>query len=318
MSNSPSPFCSVLSMAGSEPISGTAISATGYVFISWPKKYWSRKQFESTDFPHALADYLNRIQRERHITTRLIYRNGETIKGRSKILIMPDRVEFDAVPVDEIMETLERYFDEKPVGKYGPKRIVGTYLFCCTHGKRDKCCAKFGQAIASEIDSLARAKGFDLSVWECTHLGADRLAATSLSFPSGFMYGRMRIEHVPHIIESLKTEVPYSPCYRGRLGTNAVYQVAEAYGFSHAFANNLRDPDVAVEDVTEHDNGTKYTTTVTVVNRSSRRPVALFTLTIEKRFYSTYVDCDALAANSFKALPRWVVTNAELLPNDQH
>ena len=58
--------------------------------------------------------------------------------------------------------------------------------FVCAHSKRDSCCAVLGrERIASVPSRLHR------QVWECSHLGGHRFAATSLFLPSGRMYGRL-------------------------------------------------------------------------------------------------------------------------------
>jgi hypothetical protein len=56
----------------------------------------------------------------------------------------------------------------------------------CAHGKHDQCCAVRGRgacrAIADEYPEI---------IWECSHLGGDRFAATMLILPEGLCYGRV-------------------------------------------------------------------------------------------------------------------------------
>jgi hypothetical protein len=59
------------------------------------------------------------------------------------------------------------------------------YLIC-TNGKRDACCAKFGLLT---YRALVRTVGN--AVWETTHVGGHRFAATMLCFPHGIYYGRI-------------------------------------------------------------------------------------------------------------------------------
>ena len=55
----------------------------------------------------------------------------------------------------------------------------------CAHGRHDQCCATRGRLVAT---LLARREG--PAVWECSHIGGDRFAATLLLFPHGINYGR--------------------------------------------------------------------------------------------------------------------------------
>ena len=68
----------------------------------------------------------------------------------------------------------------------GGEVTAGPLVAVCAHGKHDQCCAVRGRgaaaAIASEYPEL---------VWECSHLGGDRFAATMLVLPEGLCYGRV-------------------------------------------------------------------------------------------------------------------------------
>lgn len=55
----------------------------------------------------------------------------------------------------------------------------------CAHGKHDQCCAVRGRAAAASI-----AESYPEIIWECSHLGGDRFAATMLILPEGLCYGR--------------------------------------------------------------------------------------------------------------------------------
>jgi len=54
----------------------------------------------------------------------------------------------------------------------------------CAHGRHDQCCATRGRLVAA----LLRADDPE-PVWECSHIGGDRFAATMLLLPHGITYG---------------------------------------------------------------------------------------------------------------------------------
>ncbi len=66
------------------------------------------------------------------------------------------------------------------------RRVTEPLHFVCTHGKRDRCCALYGMEVFNAmIDESPE------TVWQTSHLGGHRFAATSLSLPHGYAYGRL-------------------------------------------------------------------------------------------------------------------------------
>jgi hypothetical protein len=299
-------------MQGDEPLAGTAMSAQQYVFISWSKKLWARKQYDSHGFPQSLSIYLQNLQKEKRIFTRLIHQRNRELKDHSHIFIMPDGIAYEDVPIPEIENILQRYFEGKSDEKYQRTSTKGAYIFCCTHGKRDRCCAKFGQFVIYELKRIAEEKAFDLNVWECTHIGADRLAATAMVFPHGYMYGGMRVENISEIVEHLIKGYPYPPCFRGQLGLGSTEQTTQAFGHFYWFENKIENADVIVESVQQHspDECKAY---VIIKDKDSNDIHAKFALTLQKKDFLTYMDCDGVKENIIRRVSRWVISEASLV-----
>lgn len=57
-------------------------------------------------------------------------------------------------------------------------------ILVCTHGQHDVCCAVRGRPVAQALDQR-----WPELVWECTHVGGDRFAATVVVAPDGVYYG---------------------------------------------------------------------------------------------------------------------------------
>ena len=57
----------------------------------------------------------------------------------------------------------------------------------CTNGKHDPCCATHGVPV---YHALVEVAGADL-VWQTTHIGGHRMAATMIAFPQGISYGHL-------------------------------------------------------------------------------------------------------------------------------
>lgn len=63
--------------------------------------------------------------------------------------------------------------------------VTDPLLLVCTHGRRDRCCALEGRALAIAVADVRP------GVWECSHLGGHRFAPTALVLPTGYLYGRL-------------------------------------------------------------------------------------------------------------------------------
>jgi hypothetical protein len=134
-------------------------------------------------------------------------------------------------------------------------------LLVCTHGRRDRCCALDGRALAGALVEAG-----EPNVWECSHLGGHRFAPTALVLPTGYLYGRL---DAPSAIAARKAaaagEVEPTLC-RGRSSWSQAGQVAElavrrATGLRDVTA--LRVTDVEGGAVVSHTDGRRWAVDVT-------------------------------------------------------
>lgn len=56
----------------------------------------------------------------------------------------------------------------------------------CAHSKHDVCCALRGRPVAAALEPM-----WPGQVWECSHLGGDRFAASMVVLPHGLCFGRV-------------------------------------------------------------------------------------------------------------------------------
>jgi hypothetical protein len=220
---------------------------------------------------------------------------------------MPDGITYKDVPIDQIENLLRAHFDGHGGSVVQQSLTEGLYIFCCTHGKRDNCCAKFGQSVLYEFARIAAQRTINLNLWECTHIGADRLAAVVVAFPHGYMYGRVRSENVGEIMYYLEKGYPYPPCYRGQLGLDAIEQTAQAFGHSYWFENAIDNAKVEVESVTRV-SLEEAEASLNVSDKYSSRIFGQFLLRLTRKEFSTYMDCDGVEAHQLKKVNRWVVS----------
>jgi hypothetical protein len=96
-------------------------------------------------------------------------------------------------------------------------------LLVCTHGKHDRCCAKYGRPLYDAV----REQVDDEWVWQSTHVGGDRFAGNLVSLPDGVYYGRVEPAGAWAVLESALVGDVHLPHYRGRCCHSFPVQAAE-------------------------------------------------------------------------------------------
>ncbi|MCY3832068.1 MAG: hypothetical protein OXG85_03555 [Chloroflexi bacterium] len=93
----------------------------------------------------------------------------------------------------------------------------------CTNGRHDPCCAAYGAPVYQE---LARQAGAD-RVWQTTHIGGHRMAATLIAFPQGVVYGHLDPGDIESLLMNHRAGYVLTHKYRGR-GCYAGHALHEA------------------------------------------------------------------------------------------
>jgi hypothetical protein len=93
----------------------------------------------------------------------------------------------------------------------------------CTHGKHDRCCAKFGRPLYDAVREQVE-PGW---AWQSSHVGGDRFAGNLVVLPDGAYYGRVDPSDSWPVIESVLDRRVHLPCYRGRSLEGFAAQAAE-------------------------------------------------------------------------------------------
>lgn len=119
-------------------------------------------------------------------------------------LLMAD-VEDPAVVLDLPFELLNEA-DPEPVIAAIPAlhRHADSVLLVCTNARRDACCAVLGRPVALEAATLRPDR-----VWECTHTGGHRFAATAVALPTGATLARLTTDlAVAAVDATARAELP--------------------------------------------------------------------------------------------------------------
>ncbi len=175
--------CAVLARALEEPLAGTSPAAARWVCLehrgAWPR--------EVTAHPDpSVAGFAARASAAGYRPL-LIRRPGRAAPGPTRVYLadtVPGSTHCTVLTVDG-----PRELASVPLPRTGPlpgDAVRDPLLLVCTHGRRDRCCAVDGRALAAAVVATG-----ETDVWECSHLGGHRFAPTALVLPTGYLYGRL-------------------------------------------------------------------------------------------------------------------------------
>lgn len=217
-------FCAQESLAIGDPLAGSAAHAERNLLLSWPRPKWQRSLRQASDMSDEVSAQLEAIA-EAGRRVNLIHRRDQP-EERHRLFLMPENRGFE-VAREELPAFLDALMQDEPLSYWEASPPSGVLLLCCTHGKKDKCCAKFGYSTYKALDAAVTQRALPFDVWESTHLGGCRLAASAVVFPALRKYGRIGAEDVLPLLESEMAGRPYLPCYRGDSRLSPVQQCAQ-------------------------------------------------------------------------------------------
>ena len=217
-------FCSQYSRDINEPLAGTGGHPGRNLLLSWPAGRWTTSFWQAKDMTEAEQTVCSKVlERGRRIN--LIDRKGEVPEGEHRLYLMPEG-QVIQLPRERLVETLEALLsDTANALPFAPTERP--LVLCCTHGKKDRCCAKFGNAAYRALQAENHQQGNPLDLWQATHLGGCRLAATVLALPARHKYGRLAPEQVPDFVQQVKAQRIFVPGFRGSPGLLPAQQCAE-------------------------------------------------------------------------------------------
>ncbi|CAN7320657.1 hypothetical protein LJR219_001701 [Phenylobacterium sp. LjRoot219] len=210
-------FCSRTSIDAQEPCAGTGVRAQAYVFLPVPKKVWHHYEMNLHWASQAELDAV-RAARQAGVVTRL-YNPPSDANEDAPIL-----VHARGDPAGDFLQPVLAMF-----GRRWRVDVVGRpRLAICTHGTRDRCCAKFGFAAYQAARKLYESGVSAFEPIESSHLGGDRFAATGIFFPSGSMYAHLDAVDLGALCNAEAGGQLDPQQYRGRVFDPPIAQVVRA------------------------------------------------------------------------------------------
>ena len=208
--------CASIARALDEPLAGTAPVAARWLCLEHPEP-WPR---DITRHPDPEIKAL--LERATSAGFRpLLIRGPGGSAGRARRVLLADT---DPARSAGTMHTVTELADTPlPAPGYPlPGDPITSALLVCTHAERDPCCGTDGRAL---VGALAAAGAPD--VWECSHLGGHRFAATALVLPAGYVYGHLDVDGAFAIQAAIAAGAVVTEGCRGRSTWSPAGQVAE-------------------------------------------------------------------------------------------
>ncbi len=226
--------CSAHSMQVDEPLFATATPTRVYLLLEYAGP-WGAKAFKESDLPEEVKRALNAyVKSDSSAKLLLVKRPRRAARDKLHFFIAvvdetePALYAFQLSHYGYAQELLALDIPAIVSGapQYSAHRQEGPLILVCTNGRRDLCCARSGVPVYKALNAEA---GEEPQVWESSHLGGHRFAPNVLCLPHGLLYGRLRPEDAPAIIEACRARRVHLPNLRGRTCYPEAVQAAEHF-----------------------------------------------------------------------------------------
>ncbi|HEV3468516.1 MAG TPA: sucrase ferredoxin [Pyrinomonadaceae bacterium] len=186
-------FCSELSRRVGEKVFGTASTGITWLLLEYGGA-WGPRAFEQSALAPEVKAFLQQTLRSIPHSRILLIKRGRAGGQTFSLFVVRSR-ERDPFSVrfelDSYARLTELDLSRAAAGdpSAGGALTREPLFLVCTHGRRDKCCAKFGLPVYQGLRESACEQ-----VWQASHVGGDRFAANLVCFPHGLFYAHLTEE----------------------------------------------------------------------------------------------------------------------------
>ncbi len=222
------PSCSTWSLQVGEPLAGSAAARTEFWIALEHDGPWGPKGADDSGLPAEVAAHLTRFSKQEPRARVQLIRKPER-GGQAPLLFLargtPGATELLEAQLARVEDVLAIDLAAWAHGETPPAftpRAAPLYLVC-VHGRRDRCCAQRGMPVYSALSALAPD-----AVFQTTHLGGHRFAATLVVLPEGICYGRFEASEAEALIAAQRARRFHDLTrVRGRCAYESEAQAAE-------------------------------------------------------------------------------------------
>jgi hypothetical protein len=211
------PFCSEVSRGAGEALAATASRVEHWILVEHTG-YWPYDPLDASVFAGSLREHLAaQLAALPHSRLFLIRSPVRVQPGRVRLFYgaTPERGNrFRTLQVARHSDLLELDFAAalRGTGTLPGEPLEHPLLLVCTHGKRDRCCARYGRALCEALHKRAP-EGW---VWQSSHVGGDRFAGNVVCLPEGLYFGRVGRVDVGQLLAAYLEGRIELERYRGR------------------------------------------------------------------------------------------------------
>jgi hypothetical protein len=224
------PPCAVQSFEAAESLAGTAAPSVKQWLLIECRGRWAPKIRDTEALPSQLRQALGTIEEQlpqvRPMLIRRPKTDGQTCH-RIAVVSPRDKEGTWEVKRENLASVNASALVQVLAGKAAPPEdaapLTRPLWLVCTHGRRDRCCARLGVPFWDAMNQVTEA-----DVWQCSHLGGHRFAATAVHLPSGLCYGRLEPSEARALtMAHAQGEVYRLDRLRGRTNLSRPAQAAE-------------------------------------------------------------------------------------------
>lgn len=223
-------FCSDSSRQSGEQIFSTALRTDVWFALEVPEVHGKKALEDSRTLSQAVKEHLTQVVDSIPNARLQLIKKGKEFSGEGIKFFAavcheeePNLYEFTLNHYEDLLN-----FDFS--GVVAEKRTYWEYdrteplYLVCTNTKRDACCARFGLSVYTDLVAQNAE-----NVWQASHIGGHRFAATLVALPSGVYYGYLNPTDVPAVYDAVQSNRILLPKYRGRSCYDKLVQVTEYF-----------------------------------------------------------------------------------------
>jgi hypothetical protein len=214
------PFCSEISRENDEPLGATASRIDHWLLVEY-RGLWSHDALEGSGLSDQVKTRLRELVHRRPRTRLLLIRRPDRRRTPGLAVYVADSREGEERLARIDVEDHEQLRRLDPFEQADP--IEEPLFLVCTHGKHDRCCARYGRPLWEAVSEQLSAD----AAWQCTHVGGDRFAGNVVALPHGVYYGRVDRDDVADLLDHHLSGQLLLEHYRGRSCWSFAVQAAE-------------------------------------------------------------------------------------------
>jgi hypothetical protein len=214
-------FCSEAALQNAEPLAGTASRVDHWILVEY-RGLWGYDAIAASGLSDEVKERLRR-QLDARPNTKLLFVRRPHRRDHPTLSVFwgssPER------GGQVFHAEVEGYDDllHLDLAAGSGERLAHPLLLVCTHGKHDRCCARYGRPLYKALEEQAE----DDWVWQASHLGGDRFAGNVVFLPEGLYFGRVAPADAWSVLDEYlagRIEIDH---YRGRSAYTFAEQAAE-------------------------------------------------------------------------------------------